>query len=84
MFCKGDIESEHEKGIRQENIIKRTEINISHEDLSDVSDLEGSLDGHMDSKTDVGDEDNDLGESIGKLKDKIGSPDIKKVFFYYS
>ncbi|CAG9767940.1 unnamed protein product [Ceutorhynchus assimilis] len=42
----GDMESDHEKGETKE----KNELNISHEDLSDVSDLEDSIGGNLETK----------------------------------
>ncbi|CAG9856503.1 unnamed protein product [Phyllotreta striolata] len=72
----GDIESDHEKeeaSTKVEPAAVRRDINISHEDLSDVSDLEDSMGGNSDSspkRTDV--------ENSPFKNDRPSSPDQKK------
>ncbi|KAJ8948832.1 hypothetical protein NQ318_013484 [Aromia moschata] len=73
------MESEHEKDdVPKEDNVCRPEINISHEDLSGVSDLEESIGGHSDEAAD------DPQEEASKIETQMNeaenkSPDTKKI-----
>ncbi|EFA01123.1 zinc finger CCCH domain-containing protein 18 [Tribolium castaneum] len=62
----GDMESDHEKEPerkKEEPKNVRQEININHEDLSDVSDLDESIGGHSDDERDKNEEKKQNGET---------------------
>nr|XP_023025257.1 zinc finger CCCH domain-containing protein 18-like isoform X2 [Leptinotarsa decemlineata] len=75
----GDIESDHDKDVvttSRSNNGPKPEINISHEDLSDVSDLEDSMGGHSDEREVFNEEKTNGTQS---KDEKIPSPEVKKV-----
>lgn len=73
---ESDQESEHQ--FKEEN--RRPEINISHEDLSDVSDLEESLGGNLDNDDITNEEDSKKNEI--STENKNSSPETKQVLLY--
>lgn len=83
------MESDNEKDedIPKENSVSRPEINISHEDLSDVSDLEDCIGDNSDEdQQDHKDEDSVLRENSNNHlsgKKKSISPEPKKVFYAF-
>lgn len=76
------MESDQETDLKREKKPEKAphaEINISHEDLSDVSDLDESIGGQSyDSKPEKSDKDNRRENS----DDCKGYDDVKKVIFY--
>lgn len=69
---ESDQESDHP--VKEET--RRPEINISHEDLSDVSDLEESLGGNLDNDDIINEESK---KSELSMDNKNSSPDTKQV-----
>ncbi|KAG5879998.1 hypothetical protein JTB14_010117 [Gonioctena quinquepunctata] len=72
----GDIESDQEK-TNKSNSVPKPEINISHEDLSDVSDLEDSIGSRSDN--DLGAQPEEKTNDSQSKEERVASPDIKKV-----
>ncbi|XP_045462330.1 zinc finger CCCH domain-containing protein 18-like isoform X2 [Harmonia axyridis] len=75
----GDIESEYEKEQPKELSKPHSEINISHEDLSDVSDLEDSL-GHSDDDKDANIETaSEVKQQQNEIEQKRAETDVQRV-----
>lgn len=79
-ISEGEMEFDHEKeeNIPKEENVPRTKINISHEDLSDVSDLEDSIGDHSeDGQHESKEDDNKI--DVPQIEVGSNSPEIKKV-----
>lgn len=77
----GDMESDQENDVKDfKEVVRRPEINISHEDLSDVSDLEESLGGNLDNDDIVNEEGSKRDEITSE--NKSVSPDAKQVIIF--
>lgn len=73
----GDMESEHEKEPEKKEEPKtvRPEININHEDLSDVSDLDDSIGGHSEDERDNKEDKKPNGDA---KKEEVDMPNQEK------
>lgn len=77
----GDMESDQENDSQRfKEEKRRPEINISHEDLSDVSDLEGSIGGNLEND---GMNEGDPKKDGEPTEYKNLSPDSKQVILMY-
>lgn len=77
----GDMESDHEEPERKSpKLAQKQEINITHEDLSDVSDLEDSMGGRTEDEEDEKKIDDEKTESDeNNIQNKSYENDAKKV-----